>query len=86
MRSFSTVDVLRDFKSVTHAAAREPVGITQHRKVRFVMMAIEDFEQLSAAGKDPRRVVRTDETPSELAEIFVPALDALIDAEDGGDD
>ena len=86
MRSFSTVDVLRDFKSVTHAAAREPVAITQHRKVRFVMMAIEDFEQLSATGKDPRRVVRTDQTPSELAEIFAPALDAMVDADDGEND
>ena len=86
MRSFSTVDVLRDFKSVTHAAAREPVAITQHRKVRFVMMAVEDFEQLSAAGRDPRRVIRTDQTPPELAEIFEPALDAMIEAGDDDDE
>ena len=86
MRNFSTVDVLRDFKSVTHAAAREPVAITQHRKVRFVMMAIEDFEQLSAAGKDPRRVVLTEQSPPELTEIFAPALDAMIEAGDGDDE
>ena len=86
MRSFSTVDVLRDFKSVTHAAAREPVAITQHRKVRFVMMAVEDYEQLSAVGKDPRRVIRTDQTPPELAEVFAPALDAMIEAGNGDDE
>lgn len=86
MRNFSTVDLLRDFKSVTHAAAREPVAITQHRKVRFVMMAVEDYEQLAAAGKDPRRVVRTDQTPQELADIFLPALDAMIEAGERDDD
>ena len=86
MRSFSTVDVLRDFKSVTHAATREPVAITQHRKVRFVMMAIEDYEQLAAAGRDPRRVIRTEQTPQELADIFAPALDAMIEAGEGDDD
>jgi PHD/YefM family antitoxin component YafN of YafNO toxin-antitoxin module len=86
MRSFSTVDVLRDFKSVSHAAAREPVAITQHRKVRFVMMAVEDFEQLSAARSDPRRVIRADQTPPELAEIFAPALDAMIEAGDTDDE
>ena len=80
MRTFSTVDVLRDFKTVTHAASREPVAITQHRKVRYVMMAIEDFEQLSAGEKDPRRAILTEDTPRELVAIFEPALDALIEA------
>lgn len=81
MRSFSTVDLLRDLKSVTHAATREPVAITQHRKVRFVMMAIEDYEQLSTAPKDPRRVIQTDQTPPDIAAIFEPALDALIEGD-----
>lgn len=49
MREFTTVEVLRDLKTVTHAAARAPVAITQHRKARFVLMAIEDFERLRAA-------------------------------------
>jgi hypothetical protein len=81
MRNFSTVELLRDLKSVTHAAAREPVAITQHRKVRFVMMAIEDFERLASGAHDPRRAVRVEDTPPELAAIFEPALDALIAAD-----
>lgn len=48
MRSFTTVDLLRNLKSVTHVAAREPVGITQHRQVRFVLMAVEDYDALAA--------------------------------------
>jgi PHD/YefM family antitoxin component YafN of YafNO toxin-antitoxin module len=78
MRKFSTVDLLRDLKTVTYAAAREPVAITQHRKPRFVLMAIEDFNRLRAAA-DPRRAYRTEETPPELADIFLAALDKIAD-------
>jgi hypothetical protein len=85
MREFSTVDLLRDLKTVTHAAAREPVAITQHRKRRFVLMAIEDFQRLSVGGKDPRKAYRVDETPPELASLLVTGLDRIIDgSEDGG--
>jgi PHD/YefM family antitoxin component YafN of YafNO toxin-antitoxin module len=63
MREFSTVDLLRDLKTVTHAAARGPVAITQHRKARFVLMAIEDFERLKAANSDPRKSYRVEEPP-----------------------
>jgi hypothetical protein len=86
MRNFSTVELLRDLKTVTHAAAREPVAITQHRKVRFVMMAIEDYEQLaSSAAKDPRRAILASETPQEIAAIFEPALARLIAETPEGD-
>ncbi len=77
MRSFSTVDLLRDLKTVTHAAAREPVAITQHRKARFVLMAVEDFEQLSARATDPRRVFAAAEAPEEIASIFRTALEEM---------
>jgi hypothetical protein len=85
MRQFSTVELLRDLKTVTHAATREPVAITQHRKARFVLMAIEDFERLNAANPDPRRAYRTEETPPELARLIVAGLDRIIDGNDEGD-
>lgn len=74
MRTFTTVDLLRDLKTVTHAAAREPVAITQHRKPRFVLMAIEDYEQLADRAKDPRRALSTADMPAEVAAIFDAAL------------
>jgi prevent-host-death family protein len=86
MRAFSTVDLLRDLKTVTHAAAREPVAITQHRKPRFVLMAIEDFERLRAAGTDPRKAYRVEETPRELAEPLITGLDRILDDRGGVDD
>jgi len=77
MRQFSTVELLRDLKTVTHAAARAPIAITQHRKPRFVLMAIEDFEKLKKTNPDPRRVYRTKDTPPELREMFLKELDRI---------
>jgi PHD/YefM family antitoxin component YafN of YafNO toxin-antitoxin module len=85
MREFTTVELLRDLKTVTHAAAREPVAITQHRKPRFILMALEDFERLKAINPDPRRVYRIDETPPELASLIADSLDKIIVGEDGLD-
>jgi PHD/YefM family antitoxin component YafN of YafNO toxin-antitoxin module len=85
MREFSTVDLLRDLKTVTHAAAREPVAITQHRKRRFVLMAIEDFQRLKVAGEDPRKAYHVDDTPPELASLLVAGLDRIIDGKDDAD-
>jgi PHD/YefM family antitoxin component YafN of YafNO toxin-antitoxin module len=81
MRSFSTVQLLRDLKTVTHAAARAPIAITQHRKPRFVLMAIEDFEKMRS-NPDPRRAYRTAETPPELATLLLEGLDRIAEGRD----
>lgn len=85
MKSFTTVELLRDLKTVTHAAAREPVAITQHRKPRFVLMALEDFERLTANGTDPRKAYLTEETPDDIAGALRAGLDQLIDGSDSDD-
>ena len=77
MRQFSTVELLRDLKTVTHAAARAPIAITQHRKPRFVLMAIEDFEKLKKSNSDPRRVYKAGETPPKLRKLFLKELDRI---------
>jgi prevent-host-death family protein len=85
MRVFTTVELLRDLKTVTHAAAREPVAITQHRKPRFVLMAVEDFERLKGGNPDPRKAYRLEETPPELTGLLADGLDRIINGEDGPD-
>ncbi|MBV8977254.1 MAG: type II toxin-antitoxin system prevent-host-death family antitoxin [Alphaproteobacteria bacterium] len=85
MRSFSTVDLLRDLKTVTHAAAKAPVAITQHRKPRFVLMAVEDFEKLQGGNPDPRRAYRIEETPPELAKLIAKGLDKITGSKDTTD-
>jgi PHD/YefM family antitoxin component YafN of YafNO toxin-antitoxin module len=82
MKEFSTVELLRDLKTVTHAAARAPVAITQHRKPRSVLMALEDFERLKSVSADPRRAYRVEETPPELIALLSAGLHRVIDGED----
>jgi prevent-host-death family protein len=85
MRRFTTVELLRDLKTVAHAAARSPVAITQHRKPRFVLMAIEDFERLTSQMRDPRRAFRVEETPAEFAHAMIEGLDKIIGGDDDGE-
>ncbi|MGA9796861.1 MAG: type II toxin-antitoxin system prevent-host-death family antitoxin [Rhizomicrobium sp.] len=82
MRQFTTVELLRDLKTVTHAATRSPVAITQHRKPRFVLMAVEDFEKLRNPHPDPRRAYLTSETPPELKAMLLEELDRIAEGRD----
>ena len=79
MKKFSTVELLRDLKTVTMAADKTPVAITQHRKPRYVLMTYDDFQLISQKHDDPHRVFGPGETPSELAAIILPELDRLIE-------
>lgn len=74
MRKFSTVELTQQIGTVTHAASREPVAITHHRKPRFVLMSIEDYERLQAQQR-PRRVYGIGETPPELANMLATELE-----------
>lgn len=67
MRKFSTVELTQQIGTVTHAASREPVTITQHRKPRFVLMSIEDYERLRARG-DTRTAGTLETMPDDLFE------------------
>jgi len=82
MKEFSTVELLRDLKTVRRAAAHEPVAITQHRKPRFVLMALEVCERVKSATAVSRRVYRVEETPPELAALLSAGLGRLIDGKD----
>lgn len=78
MQKFSTVELLRDIKTVTMAADRQPVAITQHRRARYVLMTYDEFEALKSRG-DPRRVYGANEAPQELVDLIMPELDRLIE-------
>jgi prevent-host-death family protein len=78
MRRFSTVDLDKNLGDVKATAAREPVIITEHRKDRFVLMAVEDFERLKAQG-DPQRAYGAGETPPDLAARFLGEIDGVLD-------
>ena len=62
---------------MTHAASREPVTITHHRKPRFVLMSVEDFEKMREGGR-PRRAYGIGETPPELADMLALELERRV--------
>jgi hypothetical protein len=47
MQKFSPVNLLRDIKTVTMAAGREPVTITLHRKPRCVLMTCDAYQAMT---------------------------------------
>jgi prevent-host-death family protein len=77
LRTFSTVELTQQIGAVTHAASREPVTITHHRKPRFVLMSMEDFEKMREGGR-PRRAYGAGEAPPELAELLAAALERRV--------
>jgi PHD/YefM family antitoxin component YafN of YafNO toxin-antitoxin module len=83
MKQVSTAELVRHIGDVTRAAIQAPVIITQHKKPRFVLMDIEQFEFMRS--KDPRRSYRMDEMPEELATELTEELERLL-AEKSGDD
>jgi prevent-host-death family protein len=78
MRRFTTVDLDKNLGDVKAVAAREPVVITEHRKDRFVMMSIEDFNRLRA-GADVQHVFGAGETPPALADLLAKEIDRVLD-------
>jgi prevent-host-death family protein len=83
MKSFPLSELVRNVTTVQHEATRAPVTITDRKKPRFVLMAIEDYESLVARAVDTRRSFMLSEMSEADAAAFLPALDRLID---GGDD
>ncbi|MFZ2872065.1 type II toxin-antitoxin system Phd/YefM family antitoxin [Zavarzinia sp.] len=77
MKEFSTVELVRDIRTVTIAANRAPVAITQHRKPRYVLMSVEDFERL-ARQADSQRAYGPGEAPAEVADLFAEAIDDFL--------
>lgn len=71
---FTMSDLAHKTGTVADAADRRPVRITRHGRPRYVMLRSEDFDRLVARSRDPRRVIVTDETPDEIAEIFAEEL------------
>lgn len=84
MKTYALSELARNTAAVRHDAARAPVTITDRKKPRFVLMAIEDFEKLTARGQDTRKVLNVQEMPAGDAELLLAGLDALIGDGEGG--
>ncbi len=73
-RTVTSKEVLRNWKSVTDKALRQPVVITAHGRPRHVLLAYEDYERLR---DQERQVYRSAELPADLASAILAGLDNL---------
>ena len=71
MRFFSSTDLKQTLGDVLDAASHEPVAITRHKKPRFVLMSIREYEQRFQA--DVREAYAVEEMPAEHLEMLETA-------------
>ncbi|MCK8463524.1 type II toxin-antitoxin system Phd/YefM family antitoxin [Aliiroseovarius sp. CAU 1755] len=72
MRFFSSTALKQTLGDVLEAARQGPVAITRHKKPRFVLMTVREYEQLFR--KDDLRVFSAEEMPSEHLAMLEASL------------
>lgn len=69
MKQFQAKDLTRDTTDLWTAATIEPVAITKHRKPRFVVMSVEQYDAL-VNDANTQMSVEVANMPDELGELF----------------
>ncbi len=77
MRSFPSTDLKQTLGDVLEAASHEPITITRHKKPRYVLMSIRDYER--RFKKDERRAYAVEEAPPEHLAMLEASLAELSD-------
>ncbi len=77
MRSFPSTRLKQTLGDVLDAASHEPVAITRHKKPRYVLMSIRDYEQ--RFRKDERQAFAVEEMPGEHLAMLESALSSQSD-------
>ena len=78
VKSFTSSDLKQHVGDVLSAAAVSPVSITKHDKPRFVLMSVEEYER-RRTSPDPRKVFAVEETPDEVHDVLMEALDRQLE-------
>ena len=71
---FTTSDLSRKSGDIIAEAMRQPVTITQRNKPRFVLMNVEDYEQLKRYA-DHRQAFTLETLPDDLFEAMKQAVE-----------
>lgn len=79
MRSFPATDLKQTLGDVLDAASQEPITITKHKKPRFVLMSIHDYEQ--RFSKDERRAISVAGMPAEHLHMLEASLGPEVETE-----
>tara|TARA_B110000977_G_scaffold163081_1_gene208860 strand:+ start:246 stop:485 length:240 start_codon:yes stop_codon:yes gene_type:complete len=75
MRSFPSTDLKQTLGDVLDAAGHEPITITKHKKPRFVLMSIRDYE--AGFVKDRRQSFATENMPEAHLLMLESGLSGL---------
>ncbi|UWR24636.1 type II toxin-antitoxin system Phd/YefM family antitoxin [Sulfitobacter sp. S190] len=74
MKQFAAGELTRNTGDLFEAATVAPVAITKHRKPRFVIMSMEQFEALTD-GQQSQVALETGDMPEELGKLLDKGLE-----------
>jgi len=70
---FKAADLTRHTSELFDAAIRSPVAITKHRKPKFVLMSMDQYQQLARGAT--QQVHMLDEMPDDLKALMIEGLE-----------
>ena len=70
---FKAADLTRHTSELFDAAIRSPVAITKHRKPKFVLMSLDQYQQLAKGAT--QQVHLLDEMPDDLKALMIEGLE-----------
>ncbi len=71
-------DYTRQFGTYHDRAMASPVTLTKHGRDALVLLSAADYEKLINAAASVRRSIKTSETPQEIADFLLPALEEKV--------
>lgn len=80
MRSFSSTDLANNTGDVLAAAAQSAVEIKRHGKTRFVILSVDQFEDMKTRG-DTRKAIHIDDMSGAETDQLIAELEAGIEHE-----
>ncbi len=75
MRTFPSTDLKQTLGDVLDAASQGPIAITKHKKPRFVLMSIHDYER--RFQEDERQAYQTKDMPRDHLAMLEANFDGL---------
>lgn len=70
---FKAADLTRHTSELFDAAIRSPVAITKHRKRKFVLMSMDQYQQLTKGAT--QQVHMLDEMPDDIKVLMIEGLE-----------
>ncbi len=70
---FKAADLTRHTSELFDAAIRSPIAITKHRKPKFVLMSMDQYQQLTRVAT--QQVHMLDEMPKDLKALMIEGLE-----------